>query len=163
MAAVSRLWEPYVLYGLVAAAGMGTVFVPCNATVVKWFVRRRGLAIGVASTGGSLGAAVVPPLAQALVDGLGWRAAYVIFGVGVLVILNIVALAMRRDPESLGLGPDGEPAVVADGSDAPWPLSRAARTPTFWLLWAALRRRGSPCSSPWSTSCGTPAISGSPR
>jgi MFS family permease len=71
------------------------------------------------------------------VDGLGWRAAYVIFGVGVFVILNIVALAMRRDPESLGLGPDGEQAVVADGSDDPWPLSRAARTPTFWLLWAA--------------------------
>jgi OFA family oxalate/formate antiporter-like MFS transporter len=137
MAAVSRLWEPYVLYGLVAAVGMGTAYVPCNATVVKWFVRRRGLAIGLASTGASVGAAALPPLAQALVDALGWRAAYVIFGVGVFVILNLVALAMRRDPESLGLGPDGEQTVVADRSADPWPLGRAARTPTFWLLWAA--------------------------
>lgn len=138
MAAVTRLWEPYVLYGLVAAIGMGTAYVPCNATVVKWFVQRRGLAIGLASTGASVGTVALPPLAQALVDTLGWRAAYLIFGVGVFVILNLVALTMRRDPESLGLGPDGALQAAGDlGSDQHWPLSRAARTPTFWLLGAA--------------------------
>jgi MFS family permease len=137
MAAVTRLWEPYVLYGLVAAAGMGTAYVPCNATVVKWFVRRRGLAIGLASTGASVGTAALPPLAQTLVDARGWRVAYVIFGIGVFVILALVALAMRRDPESLGLGPDGQQAVVADRVGDSWALDRAARTSTFWLLWAA--------------------------
>lgn len=35
MAAVTQLWQPYVLYGLVAAIGMGTAYVPCHATVLK--------------------------------------------------------------------------------------------------------------------------------
>lgn len=140
MAAVSRLWEPYLLYGLVAAIGMGTAYVPCNATVVKWFVRRRGLAVGLASSGASAGTVVLPALAQALVGAMGWRAAYLVLGVGVLLLLNLVALGMRRDPESLGLSPDGAgqpfPAAAPDGG-ANWPLSRAARTPAFWLLGAA--------------------------
>jgi len=140
MAAVSRLWEPYLLYGVVAAMGMGTAYVPCNATVVKWFVRQRGLAVGIASSGASVGTVVLPPLAQALVDAVGWRTAYVVFGVGVLLLVNLIALVMRRDPESLGLHPDGAdrpmPATAA-GGDASWPLSRAARTPAFWLLGAA--------------------------
>src|SRR2546430_13400849 len=46
---VTQLWQPYLLYGLVAALGMGTAYVPCNTTVVKWFVARRGLAVGLAS------------------------------------------------------------------------------------------------------------------
>jgi MFS family permease len=138
MAAVTRLWEPYLLYGLVAALGMGTAYVPCNTTVVKWFVRRRGLAIGLASTGASVGTVALPPLAQVLVDAAGWRTAYLVFGAGVFVILNIVALAMRRDPESVGLRPDGAPLVaIADTPGERWPLTRAARTSAFWLLGAA--------------------------
>jgi len=73
MSAVTALWQPYVLYGAVAALGMSTAYVPCNATVVRWFVRQRGLAVGVASAGGSVGTFVLPPVAHWLVSALGWR------------------------------------------------------------------------------------------
>jgi len=140
MALVTRLWQPYVLYGVVAALGMGTAYVPCNATVVKWFVRRRGLAVGIASSGASVGTFALPPLAQLLVDAVGWRAAYLVFGAGVFVLLNVIALAMRRDPESAGLHPDGAPGAPPAGAGATaasWPIGRAVRTSTFWILWAA--------------------------
>ncbi len=138
MALVTRLWEPYVLYGIVAALGMGTVYVPCSATIVKWFVRRRGLAVGLASGGTGLGALVFPPLAQALIAVVGWRWAYAVFGVITLLTVNLGALLMRRDPESLGLQPDGDAAPpVRDAGEPAWPLRRAARTATFWLLAAA--------------------------
>ncbi len=141
MALVSQIWQPYVLYGLVASLGMGTAYVPCNATVVKWFARRRGLAVGLASTGGSVGTFALPPLAQMLIGAVGWRAAYVVFGLGLLVLLNLIATVMRRDPESLGLHPDGDPSPPPGGLAAAereaWPLARAVRTPVFWLLWAA--------------------------
>jgi MFS family permease len=138
MSLVSRVWEPYLLYGIVAALGMGTAYVPCNATVVKWFVRRRGLAAGLASSGASFGTLVLPLLAQLLVARVGWRGAYLVFGLGVLVVLNVVAVIMRRDPESLGLHPDGAAAPApADGAVAALPLGHAIRTSTFWLLWAA--------------------------
>lgn len=137
MATVSRLWQPYLLFGLVAALGMGTAYVPCNATVVKWFVRYRGLAVALSTTGASVGTFVLPPLAQWLVATVGWRRAYVIFGAGILIVLNLVALVMRRDPESVGLAPDGDrrPRTAAAPAAAPgWSLGRAARTPAFWLL-----------------------------
>lgn len=47
MSRVGALWQPYLLYGTIAALGMSTAYVPCNATVAKWFTRRRGLAVGV--------------------------------------------------------------------------------------------------------------------
>jgi OFA family oxalate/formate antiporter-like MFS transporter len=136
---VTQLWQPYVLYGLVAAIGMGTAYVPCHATVVKWFVERRGLAIGIASSGSSVGTIVLPPLAQGLVAAAGWRTAYIIVGLAVFAILSVVALIMRRDPERVGLHPDGSAArhQAPPEDDNAWPLRRAGRTPAFWLLAAA--------------------------
>jgi MFS family permease len=136
MASVTQLWEPYVLYGVFAAVGMGTIYIPCNTTVVRWFVRRRGFAVGVASSGGSLGTLVLPPLAQFLVAAVGWRAAYVVFGVAIVLVLETVALVMRRDPESMGLHPDGvaAPRDSGEATDAGWPLGAALRTRSFWML-----------------------------
>ena len=139
MSLVTQLWQPYLLYGLVAALGMSTAYVPCNTTVVKWFVARRGLAVGLASSGASVGTVVLPPVAQLLVTTVGWRTAYVIFGVGIFVLLNLVAQVMRRDPESLGLHPDGasRPLAVAVGAQAgAGPLARVIRTRAFWMLGA---------------------------
>ena len=137
MGAVTALWQPYVLYGLVAAIGMGTAYVPCSGTVVKWFARRRGLAVGLAGSGGSVGTFALPPLAQWLVGAVGWRAAYVVFGAAVLATLATVARVMRRDPESMGLQPDG--AVAPPSAFVPgMPLAAALRAPTFWLFGLAL-------------------------
>ncbi|MBI4638720.1 MAG: MFS transporter [Candidatus Rokubacteria bacterium] len=138
MALVTELWQPYVLYGLVAALGMGTAYVPCNTTVVRWFVRRRGLAVGIASSGGSAGTFALPPLAQLLVTAAGWRAAYLLFGLGIFVFVNLVARVMRRDPESMGLHPDGasEPPSPETAGGPVWTLGRAMRTGAFWMLGA---------------------------
>jgi MFS family permease len=138
MALVHALWQPYVIYGIVAAIGMGTAYVPCNSTVVKWFARSRGLAAGLANTGASAGTLVLPPLAQLAVTALGWRGAYVVFGAAVLAIVNAIAPLMRRDPESMGLHPDGAVAPAARPAPAAGlPLSAAVRTGAFWLLGAA--------------------------
>jgi Major Facilitator Superfamily len=64
MSRVGVLWQPYLLYGTIGALGMSTAHVPCNATVAKWFTRRRGLAVGLASAGGSLGTFALPPVAR---------------------------------------------------------------------------------------------------
>ena len=63
-----------------AARGGPRGYVPCHATVVRWFTRRRGLAVGLASAGGSLRTFVLPPVAHFLVSRLGWRWSYVVFG-----------------------------------------------------------------------------------
>jgi MFS family permease len=140
MSQVTALWQPFVLYGCVAALGMSTAYVPCNATIVRWFVDRRGLAVGIASAGGSLGTVALPPVAYLLVTTVGWRWAYVIFGGVILVGLNLVAVVMRRDPEALGLIPDGRsPGALTPGGGRAargYTVSEAARTGAFWMVWA---------------------------
>jgi MFS family permease len=129
-----------VIYGVFGAIGMGTAYVPCNGTVVKWFARQRGLAVGIASTGASLGTFALPPLAHATVAVLGWRAAYVAFGVGVFTVLTVAAIVMRRDPRSMGLRPDGDSAPSAPAgapASVGWSLPQALRTQTLWLIAAA--------------------------
>jgi MFS transporter, OFA family, oxalate/formate antiporter len=140
MSGTTMLWHMYVLYGVVSALGMSTAFVPCAATVARWFVRRRGLALGLTSAGISFGAFAMPPAAYYLVSRVGWRWAYVVFGTAILVILNLVARLMRRDPESLGLAPDGDRAAerpsIARAPAEMWTVGGAMRTPAFWMLLA---------------------------
>ena len=136
MAFVSALWQPYLVYGLLAGVGMSAAYVPCNATVVRWFVRRRGLAVGVAMCGASSGTFVMPLVAQQLVTAAGWRVAYMTFGVMIAGTLLLVAPLMRRDPESLGLSPDGQaqPRHAVARDRASWPLAQALRSRIFWML-----------------------------
>lgn len=137
MSRVSETWHPYILYGVVAAVGMSTAFVPVSATVARWFVRRRGLAVGLAFGGMGLGTLVLPPVAQVLSTRIGWRWAYVAFGAAVCAVLSLAATVMRRDPESAGLQPDGDIAVAPEAA-APrgpaWTLGTAPRTRSFWML-----------------------------
>jgi len=152
MSRVTALWQPYLLYGTVAALGMSTAYVPCNATVAKWFTRRRGIAIGLASAGGSLGTFALPPIAHLLVSHLGWRGAYVVFGAAVLVALNVLAVLMRRDPEAMGLRPDGAPDIGASNRSGlrtrGWTVAQALRSRAFWMLYGIFAATWTPVFIP---------------
>jgi len=152
MSATSELWHPYVFYGVVAALGMSTANVPCGATVARWFVRRRGLATGLATAGGSFGAFACPPIAQLLVSRVGWRWAYVVFGVAILLTLNLLAPLMKRDPEKLGLMPDGDPPadvrLVRPERGRDFTMVQAMRTRAFWMLFALFSATWLPIFTP---------------
>jgi MFS family permease len=152
MSFTHSLWHPYVFYGVVAALGMSTAFVPCGATVARWFIRRRGLAVGLASAGGSLGAFALPPIAQLLVSSVGWRWAYVIFGSAILLTLNALAPLMKRDPESLGLTPDGDPTAPPESGGLPrgrdYTIGQAMRSRAFWVLFALFAATWIPVFTP---------------
>jgi MFS family permease len=152
MSTTSAIWQPYVFYGVVAAIGMSTANVPCAATVARWFIKWRGLATGLTSAGGSFGAFCLPPIAQLLVSALGWRHAYVIFGAAIFVMLNLLAPLMKRDPEGLGLAPDGgrstTHAVAAALSGADYTMREAMRTRVFWVLFALFAATWIPIFAP---------------
>jgi MFS family permease len=152
MSRVGALWQPYLLYGTIGALGMSTAYVPCNATVAKWFTRRRGLAVGLASAGGSLGTFALPPVAHFLVSRLGWRWSYVLFGLAIFMTLNALAVLMRRDPETVGLAPDGDrPArgAASPGSPVPdWTIRRALRSRRFWILYGVFTATWTPVFIP---------------
>ena len=122
---------------VVAPLGMSCSWVPVNATAVRWFVRRRGIAGAVVTAGGSFGNIVGPPVAATLIVAYGWRTAITsMAAVGLLLLLGAAAV-MVRDPETVGLYPDGDlhpPASEATGSSVT--AADAVRTSTYWVLWA---------------------------
>jgi MFS transporter, OFA family, oxalate/formate antiporter len=136
------LWQLYLALGLIAATGMSAAYVPCNATVVRWFVQKRGLALSIASSGASFGTFIFPPLATGLIAAYGWRGAYFILALLAITAVGTCATFIVRDPEKMGLLPDGAPALdpqpihVAPNlsSDDHWTLHDAKRSTTFWLL-----------------------------
>lgn len=134
-AGAPNLWIVLLGLGIIAPIGMSASWVPCNATIVRWFIRRRGLALAVSTTGGSLANIAIPPLAAALVEAWGWRRALAAMaGVGGAVML-VASTRFHRDPESLGQQPDGDPAPPGAGEPLTGLTPRdALRTTAYWLV-----------------------------
>lgn len=132
-ALVQAPWQLGMTLGLVAALGMSVVWVPCNATVARWFSRRRGTAVAIASTGASLGNLLVPPFVALGVQAWGWRPTLAVLALGSAALMGLSARAMARDPEALGLWPDGDaqaPRTTAPGGGST--VTEAIRTLPFW-------------------------------
>ena len=135
----------YVSYGIITALGQGALsFVGHNALISFWFVRRRATAIGIASMGQGVGALVMVPFTQLLIDQIGWRWTYVVTGsLLVLVLAPANALFQRRTPQEVGQYPDGDPSTVAANpgrhsaprsGERDWTLGEAARSFPFWCI-----------------------------
>ena len=103
------LAEVYLAYGLGVGLGIGCSYVPTVGAVQRWFVRRRGFASGLAVSGIGVGTLVLPPVAALLIEAVGWRATYVIFGGFALVVGTGMSLMVEDDPRDRGLRPDGDP------------------------------------------------------
>ncbi len=142
-----HLWQFLLLYGVAGGlADLGGGFVILTTVLPKWFVAKRGRALGIATMGVGLGALVFPAAVSAVVDAEGWRSAWVWLGAVTGGISLLLALLVRTRPEDVGLRPDGAPGLPASPSaGAPTDgagersLTRgeAVRTPAFWLLLAA--------------------------
>jgi len=107
--AARSLTSVYAAYGLGVGLGIGCSYVPAVGAVQRWFVRRRGLASGLAVAGIGVGTLVMPPLAAWLIETFGWRTAYMVLGIFAVVAGSAMALLIENDPRDRGLGPDGDP------------------------------------------------------
>ena len=150
LANMSVTWHLLVLFAVMGFAGMsGPGALVTSVPVLKWFVRDRGRALSYMSLGIPIGAILFVPLTQILIDGVGWRNAWVILAtLGVVVIVPLGAIFVRRQPEDLGMLPDGaaprSESPQAGGAGAPgsnaladevsWTTRDALRSPTLWRL-----------------------------
>jgi MFS family permease len=141
---VKTPWHLYVVYGLLASWGMSAVYMTAFPTVVKWFIERRGLALGITHAGLGVGIILIPPLSSSLIVAFGWRQACIVLGGIVFVVLFILAFFLVGQPEKVGLLPDGRttqtsdplPALTLSIQEVTWSAGEAFRTRTFWVLTA---------------------------
>jgi MFS family permease len=143
-------WHLYLSLGVLVGGGsvcLGysgqSLFLP------NWFVRRRGLAMGIAFAGVGIGSITLLPATQLVIERVGWRSACLALAALVLIVLAHINLLLRKRPEDVGLAPDGVAGSSGAGTQAAmativdaawtavdWTLGRAAATRRFW--WIAL-------------------------
>jgi OFA family oxalate/formate antiporter-like MFS transporter len=111
--------ELYLSYGLLFGLGSAaTGVVVCNPYVGRWFVKKRGLALGISSMGVGFGTVVLSPIAGYIVKNYTWKHGFLFLGAATLVVGVVVSQFLMRgsSPEACGCFPDGEscPGVESD-------------------------------------------------
>ena len=144
---VQNLWMLYLAYFIMSVgqgqAGWLTVMTMMN----HWFLRHRGLAMGLAMMGMGIGTLVLIPVIAWLInpdaDRLGWRHTAEIFAVVALVSSFILPKIIRNKPEDIGEQPDGDSpgqnAPTESGTSQGKPeleltIGQALRTQAFWCI-----------------------------
>ncbi|NLD70628.1 MAG: MFS transporter [Limnobacter sp.] len=148
----------YLAYGLGIGIGVALVYTPSMGAVLPWFVRRRGLASGIASSGIGAGTLLVPVLAAWLIASLDWREAMRWLALGVLLVGFVASWGLERDPARRGLAADGDTPAPAGAAPAGAPrkppaghrLGEAVRTPLFVWLYASVLLAGLPMFIPFA-------------
>ncbi|MBN9238134.1 MAG: MFS transporter [Micrococcales bacterium 70-64] len=138
--------EPWMLvltWGVLIGLGTGSMALVFAATVAdQWFLKRRGLVVGILTAGSATGQLAFLPFIAILVEDQGWRQASLLVAGGALLVVPLVLLFLRNHPVDLGLTPYGapddyvyEPPVRGNAvTTALGTLRRAAKVRTFWAL-----------------------------
>ena len=134
--------EPWHLYVGLTLAGLGPIvfFAGGVSSVVNWFNRLRGRAVGITVVGLGAGGILTRPSLYVM-ETIGWRDSFLVMALVILVLLMPLAFVLRRTPEDHGMRPDGDDADGADAGGAVetpilygLPFTQILRTPTFWFL-----------------------------
>src|SRR2546428_5108280 len=129
---VTSLPQYYLCFGVLGAAGMAGMLIPSTTIVTRWFVRWRGTAMGVLSTGGPGSAVVFYPLNAWLIASLGWRMALLAFGCIVAAATVSLTLLYREPPAHEARRASGGTRVTGEA----WTLRRALRSMRLWAAFA---------------------------
>ena len=143
---MTSAWQLWLLWGFAVGIGTGSLALVFGAVVAnRWFVRHRGLVIGVFSAASSTGQLVFLPAIAHLAEGPGWRSAAGLVTVFAVALVPLVWWILRDSPRDAGTTPYG---AGADWVEAPvtetrsaagvavGTLREAAHSRTFWILFA---------------------------
>ena len=145
--AMNQFWQFFLVWGVIVGLGAGGVGSVLTATIGnRWFVARRGLALGILGSASSTGQIIFLPLFMAMITYAGWRMGSMALIVVALILLPLIYVFMRDDPSQVGLEPygAGQPGVASSGGVASLRGMRSGSAtitarevvthPTFWLL-----------------------------
>lgn len=124
--------------------GQGSMTLVPNTLVPQWFIGKRGRALSVMAIGGFASSAAFPPVNAFLIESIGWRSTWTLWGVLVLVIFVPAAFFfVRNQPKMIGEIPDGNPRAReknkdlnpnVDVNEKSWTISEAMKTRAFWFI-----------------------------
>ena len=146
----SPIWSFYALYVPGRAVFSSPLELGTSTAVSNWFIRRRPMGLAYMGVIQGIGLTIFPVIAQVLIDGWGWRTAWLAVGIFTLSTGIIpMLLLMARRPEDMGLEADPEkdhrtvPTSNVAAAGAPpsasntesnYTVRQALATRAFWLL-----------------------------
>jgi predicted MFS family arabinose efflux permease len=143
---IREIWQLIFLWGIVLGIATGITPALGASIAARWFIDRRGLAIGIMSNGNAAGQIVFLPLLMAMILASGWRSALTLITVTALLLIPAIWLWLRDNPADMGVEPyrttkgnksQRPPARFARGDIRPMSLSemsQVTKTTTFWIL-----------------------------
>jgi MFS family permease len=136
-------WEYYFWYGFVGSLGLSlTGYNLWEAVILKWFVQKRTKALTWNSAGQAAGPMIFPVALTALILTVGWRDAWLWFGIGTICLLLPLSLMVRTRPEDVGQfidGAESEASLLHASTNTnmnqhSFTRPEALRNRNFWLL-----------------------------
>lgn len=123
------------LLGLGVASSGGLA---ANAVTAKWFMKRRGRALGIVSVTSSAGGFIMVPIVSLLINYYGWRLALIITGWGTALLIGLIAMLFIRNrptAEHLAVTDEFEPSATQNHEiERTWGFREIIATRNFWLL-----------------------------
>ena len=134
------VWMLYLCYGVLAGLGIGIAYNVIISTVSAWFPDKKGLCSGALMMGFGASALVIGKLASALIDGPGWRTAYLAVGIALAVILIVTAFILRRPDPDLPLPQPKQKASKGGETfeQADFSTVKMVRRLSFWLAFLCI-------------------------
>ncbi len=120
--------------------GQGVLTMVSRNMIAKWFVRKRGLVVGVSGILVSFSFSSTPVILNSLINLLGWRGTWVMCGIVAVFVFTIIAFIFFRDnPEDCGLLPDGDKTLEKEkhhihNVNKQFTLKEARKTYSFWIF-----------------------------
>jgi sugar phosphate permease len=155
VALVNDLWLYYLLFAISGLSGFGGPAGQLLTTVpvAKWFYLKRGRAMAIASMGMPVGTTFFIPIIQNLISATDWRIAWLFCGLAVIFLaVPACFIFMRKDPEEMGLYPDGGDGPPREERTADrrshlfstedWTVREVLRSQAFWLIITSIALTG---------------------
>ena len=140
---MSQSWHLMLLWGVVVGVGTGSMALVFAATIAnRWFVKKRGLVIGILTAAAASGQLVFLPGLSKLAQDPGWRASSLVIALGAYLMVPLIFFFLKEDPQSIGTTPYGAdkdwvPPVLQKGNAAKVAidvLKDASKVKNFWYL-----------------------------
>lgn len=129
------VWVAFALLIPLGVLALGAL--PSSTAISRWFRKQRGLAMGIALAGSSIGGALIPPVVTWLFMVYGWRTALLFIGIFVIVLAPIFFFALANHPKDKGLEQEEEGSDVGAALTAvdqvDWSVKDILSTGQFWL------------------------------
>jgi MFS family permease len=139
---VTTSWQLFIGFAIMRTMGQGALSLISATVVSVWFVRKRPMALALMALGGAVARGTYPIYGATLIESFDWRTAWVAIAITGWALLIVPAvLFIRTSPESIGLLPDGDKAVLSDGSGDGQKSRAAIRTEYTWTARQATKSR----------------------